>query len=270
MTGEAAVHSSNLGEQVLPDPARVYIVARQDFSIVGIARLIEESREIRVVACEESSEACWKKFQQVKPEILLLHYGMIPIPVQQIVAKVRNESPETRIMIFGQQIPREFLIDAVIAGVRGYVNENMDSTHLLRAIFAVRDGRLWVERDILEEMAIHAMEVQSVIEKTMLERIDTVRTLLTPREATVLRYVLDGLVTKEIAVKMSVSEQSVKMHLNHMFSKFGVTNRAQLIIQTYARVCPVTNVVRLFRMSLDAFRLRRDKGPLIHDPLDQM
>ena len=112
------------------------------------------------------------------------------------------------------------------------------------------------------------MEVQGVIEKTIMERIDTVRTLLTPREATVLRYVLDGLVTKEIAVKMSVSEQSVKMHLNHMFAKFGVTNRAQLILQTYARVCPATNVVRLFRMSLDRFRVGRDQPPLIADPLD--
>ncbi len=266
MISEEALYNSKLA--VLPDPARVYIVARQDFSVDGISRLIEASKDIRIVACEEAGESCWKKFQEEKPEILLLHHSIIPAPVQQIVSKVRDASPKTRIIVFGQKMSREFLVEAVIGGFRGYVNENMDSTHLLRAIVAVRDGRLWVEREILEQIAIHAMEVQGVIEKTVTAKIETVRTLLTPREATVLRFVLDGLVTKEIAVKMSVSEQSIKMHLNHMFAKFGVTNRAQLILQVYARVCPVTNVVRLFRMGLDRFRVNRNQTPVITDPLD--
>ena len=270
MVSEAAAGNSRLAERAMADPARVYIVARKDFSVDGISRLIEASDDIRIVACVEAGEACWRKFQEEKPEILLLHHSMVPGPVQQMVMKVRDASPGTRIIVFGQHMSREFLVDAVIGGVRGYVNENMDSTHLLRAILAVREGRLWVERSILEQIAVHAMEVQGVIEKTITERIEMVRTLLTPREATVLRYVLDGLVTKEIAVKMSVSEQSVKMHLNHMFAKFGVTNRAQLILQTYARVCPVTNVVRLFRMSLDRFRVGREQPPLIADPLDPM
>ncbi|MHB8407699.1 MAG: response regulator transcription factor [Acidiferrobacterales bacterium] len=270
MISKAATDTSNLAVRATTDPASVYIVARQDFSVEGIARMVGASADIKVIACVEASEACWRKFQEDKPEILLLHHSMVRVPIQQMVAKVRGASPETRIIVFGQQMSRDFLVDAVIGGIRGYVNENMDSTHLIRAIAAVRDGRLWVERSILEQVAVHAMEVQGVIEKTIVERIDTVRTLLTPREATVLRYVLDGLVTKEIAVKMNVSEQSVKMHLNHMFAKFGVTNRAQLILQTYARVCPVTNVVRLFRMSLDRFRVGRDQPPLIADPLDPM
>ncbi len=268
MVSKAALDHSKRVVHAMIDPARVYIVAKQDFSVDGVLRLMETSDDIKIVACAESSDSCWKKFQEEKPDILLLHYTMVPVPVQHMVTKVREASPETHIIVFGQQMPRDFLVDAVIGGVRGYVNENMDSAHLLRAIAAVRDGRLWVERSILEQIAVHAMEVQGVIEKTILERIDMIRTLLTPREATVLRLVLDGLVTKEIAVTMNVSEQSVKMHLNHMFAKFGVTNRAQLILQTYARVCPVTNVVRLFRMSLDRFRVSRNKRPLITDPLD--
>ena len=268
MISKVTADASNLAVHAMTDPASVYIVARQDFSVDGISRLIGDSADIKIIACIEASEACWRKLQEDKPEILLLHHSMVRVPIQQMVAKVRSASPETRIIVFGQQMSRDFLVDAVIGGIRGYVNENMDSTHLMHAIAAVRDGRLWVERSILEQIAVHAMEVQGVIEKTIMERIDTVRTLLTPREATVLCYVLDGLVTKEIAVKMSVSEQSVKMHLNHMFAKFGVTNRAQLILQTYARVCPVTNVVRLFRMSLDRFRVGRDQPPLIADPLD--
>lgn len=269
MTSEAASEGLKMVNRAAPEPTRAYIVARQDFSVRGVLRLIEASGDIDVIACVDDSESCWKKFRDEKPDILLMHYSVVRIPLQQMVAKVREACAQTRIIIFGQQMSQEFLVEAVIAGVRGYVNENMDGSHLLGAIAAVREGRLWVERSVLEQIAVHAMEMQGVIEKTILERIDTVRALLTPREATVLRLVLDGLVTKEIADKMNVSEQSVKMHLNHMFAKFGVTNRAQLILHTYARVCPVTNVVRLFRMSLDRFRVSRDQSPLIPDPLER-
>jgi DNA-binding NarL/FixJ family response regulator len=250
------------------NPVRVFVAAKSDFAIDGLLSLMKGCNGIKVLACVEPSEGCWQMLHEEQPDLLLLHRDAVIAPVNEFVARIHNELPGVRIIVFGQKMAQPFLFDVVMAGVDGYINENMNSSHLLKAIDSVMDGRLWVERIILEEMAVHARQMQGFIERSILEKIDSVRMLLTERETTVLRHVLEGKATKEIAATMSVSEQSVKLHLGNMFAKFSVTNRSQLILHMYSRVCPVSNMIRLFRMSLDKRRLSKGRPSLLPDPLE--
>lgn len=233
------------------NPIRVLVAAKPNFAIDGLLSLLKDSRGIKVIACVEPSDKCWEILHAEQPDVLLLHFDAVITPINEFVAKLRNESPGIRIILFGQKMSQPFLFGAVMAGIEGYINENMNSAHLLKAINSVLNGRLWVERIILEELAIHARQVQRFIENSILEKISTVRLLLTTRETTVLRLILEGMATREIAEVMSVSEQSVKLHLGNMFTKFNVANRSQLILLVYSRVCPVSNMIRLFRTSLE-------------------
>ena len=231
--------------------------------------MIEDSKDVKIVACVEPGDKCWQVFQEEKPDVLLLHADAVTAPMHEFIAEIHNKLPSIRIIVFGQKMSRPFLFDIVMAGVDGYINDKMSGAHVLKAIESVMDGRLWVERIILEDMAVHAQQMQKFVERSILEKIDSVRLHLTDREAMVLRLVLEGMVTKQIAAVMSVSEQGVKLHLSHMFAKFNVTNRSQLILHMYLRVCPVANMIRLFRMSLDKRRLRAGLPPVIPDPLER-
>lgn len=250
-----------------PNPTRIFVAAKPDFAIDGLLRLMRDSTEIKVLACVEPSERCWQVFHEEEPDLLLLHSDAVTMPTREFIMKIRHEMPEIRILIFGHKLSRSFLFEVVMAGVNGYINENMSSTHILKAIQSVMAGRLWVERYILDEMAAHARQMQSFVETSILEKLDSVRADLTARETTVLRFVLEGMATKEIAVTMHISEQGVKLHLSNMFAKFNVTNRSQLILQMYSRICPVSNMIRLFRMSLDKSRVKLGLTPAIPDPL---
>lgn len=230
---------------------RVLVAAKSNFAIDGLLSLLKGSNGIKVIACVEPSDRCWQILHEEQPDVLLLHFEAVITPINEFVAKMHNESPGVRIILFGQKMLQPFLFGAVMAGIDGYINENMNSAHLLKAIDSVLSGRLWVERIILEELAIHARQVHRFIERSILEKISTVRMLLTARETTVLRLILEGMATKEIAGVMCVSEQSVKLHLGNMFTKFNVANRSQLILLVYSRVCPVSNMIRLFRTSLE-------------------
>ncbi len=247
---------------------RVFVAAKSNFAIDGLLSLMKDSDEIKVLACIEPSYECWQVLHLEQPDILLLHCDAVIAPVNEFVAKIHNDLPGVRILIFGQKMSRQFLFNAVMAGVDGYINENMNSEHLLRAIESVMCGRMWVERVIMEEMAGQARQMQGFIERSILEKINSVRSLLTARETTVMRYILEGKATKEIAEVMSVSEQSVKSHLGKMFEKFSVINRSQLILHMYSRVCPVSNMIRLFRMSLDKRRAKACQPSTLPDPLD--
>jgi DNA-binding NarL/FixJ family response regulator len=250
------------------NPTRIFVAAKPDFAIDGLLRLMTDSSAIKVLACVEPGTRCWQTLHKEEPNVLLLHADAVATPTREFITKIRHELPEIHIIIFGHKMQRSFLLEIVMAGVEGYINENMSSAHILKAIQSVMAGRLWVERQVLEEMASNARQMQTFVETSILEKIDSVRADLTPRETTVLRLVLEGMATKAIAAAMNVSEQGVKLHLSNMFAKFNVTNRSQLILHMYSRVCPVANMIRLFRMSLDKKRVKAGHPSMFPDPLE--
>ena len=268
MRQSTALRDADQSPRINSDPTRIFIAARPDFTVDGLLRLMMDSPGIKILACVDPSERCWQTLHQEEPDVVLLHSDAVTAPRRDFVAKIRREIPGIRIIIFGYKMPQSFLNDIVMAGVDGYINENMSSEHMLKAIQSVMAGRLWVERHVLEEMASNVRQMQTFVETSILENIDSVRANLTARETVVLRLVLEGMATKGIAATMNVSEQGVKLHLSNMFAKFNVTNRSQLILHMYSRVCPVNNMIRLFRMSLDKSRVKAGHRPVIPDPLE--
>lgn len=249
-------------------PTSIFVAAKSDFSVEGLLRILSDNRENKIVACVEPSEECWDKLRNTHPEILLLHHHAVMLPKLEFFSRIRSTVPGIHIVIFGQGMDDAFLLDIMRAGAAGYINEHMDGQNLLEAIREVKNGKLWVERRILETLAQTAIDMERMLENTIRERIDTVRKILTKRETAVFKLVLEGLATKEIAQEIHLSEQSVKLHLGRIFKKFQVTNRSQLILSTFARICPVSNVYQLIRKTLDKRRIEKGQPPLISDPLD--
>lgn len=266
MTGTTLI-STDQDVMLDDDRSSIFIAAKPDFSVEGLVRMLSDSMENQVVACVEPSEACWEKLRATQPDVLLLHHLSVDQPISEFFTSINQAAPCVKIIVFGQQMDDAFLFKIVRAGASGYINENMSGAHLLHALREVQAGGLWVERRILEATAQAAIDVERTLEKSIIDNIDAVHKLLTKRETTVFRLVLEGLATKEIAETLHLSEQSVKLHLGRIFKKFQVMNRPQLILQAFSKICPVSNVYRLIRMTLDKRRIEKGETPLIKDIL---
>lgn len=251
----------------LPRPTAVFIAAKSDFSIEGLMRILSDSADNRVVACVEPSDSCWEKLRATVPDVIMLHHSAVATPVREFFNRIRQEAPQAHIMVFGQRMDDAFLFSIVRAGAVGYINENMNSGDLLDAVRAVQNGGLWVERRILEACAKAAIDLERTLEQSIMKNIEAVSRVLSKRESAVFKLILEGLATKEIADRLHLSEQSVKLHLGRIFRKFQVTNRSQLILQAFSKICPVSNVYRLICMSLDKRRIENGQPPLIEDLL---
>lgn len=252
----------------LDKPTSIFVAAKPGFSIEGMLRILSDNAENKVVACVEPSEACWDRLRDLHPEILLLHQQAIMSPKHEFFSHIKKTAPGVGIIVFGQNMDDNFLLEIFRAGTSGYINENMNGHDLLDAIRKVKGGQLWVERRVLEILARAAIDMESMLENSIIERIDMVRKILSRRETAVFQLVLAGMATKEIAEEMHLSEQSIKLHLSQIFKKFQVTNRSQLILATFSRICPVSNVHRLIRVTLDKRRIEKAQTPSIEDPLE--
>jgi DNA-binding NarL/FixJ family response regulator len=214
--------------------SKVLIAARTDIALDGIVSILE-SRELSCqVSCVEPGISCTRKLSAIAPDILLIHTSAAAEPVGDFIRGILGEFPALRVLLFGNGMQDDYLFAAVSAGIHGYINERINGEHLVRAIRTVERGEYWVGRHIMARF-IPAGSITTSIET----RIEDLGKRLSSRENQVLALVMQGLPTKDIAERLFLSHQGVKAHLTNLFRKFGVKNRAQLILTVIDEVSPV-------------------------------
>ncbi len=252
---------------------RIFVIANQAIYVDGLMRVISDHDSHEVIACAQPGDnSCFSKFSGTTADVLLVEQVAVEAQLQDrtsnsLFGKFLAHNPGLRIIIFGHDISEPFVRKMVRAGVRGFIDTNSTREILITAIDEVYNGGYWVGRNALQQMVMNAVEMEPIIEPGIRSKIETVQDTLTRREVDVLRCVLEGMSTRDISSSLSISEQSVKLYLGRMFKKFDVNNRSQLILMAFQRVCPATNIIQLFRRSLDKRRLQKGQEPLIKDPL---
>lgn len=146
------------------------------------------------------------------PDILLLDSNSLN---QDMVSKY----PHSKIILIDMGFKKEKLVTEIIRyKVSGVISTKTTLFYLKKALRAVYEGQLWLNDDIITTL----LYKDDITQKGRLKSI-------TPREKEVLKLVCEGLSNKEIASRLSLSEQTVKSHLSSLFKKFDVKSRAHLM-----------------------------------------
>lgn len=133
--------------------------------------------------------------------------------------------PTVKPILFNENFSDERKVDLIRIGVRGFFSIDMDSKTLERALLLIKRGEMWASRRLT------SLAVQSGPEYLAEYIPDEVEIHgLSGREKDILRALIMGLKNKEIAEKLFISEMTVKSHINRIYKKFGVDNRAKAIL----------------------------------------
>jgi DNA-binding NarL/FixJ family response regulator len=217
----------------------------------GILRILKDENNYLIQNITDDTSQITSLTKSDAPDILLVHASLLITPYDIYFKKLRSNKSDLKIMIISPGMEKSFLLQIIRLGANGYLNANMSGEHLVKAIDYIASGKMWVEREILEQLAQDALDMENVLEGIALEKTRMISDILTKREAQVFQWVLKGLSTKEIADQIHLSEQSVKLHLGKLFKKFDVTNRPQLILTAFEQVSPVSNLLPLIQMALE-------------------
>ena len=273
--GNSAYTLSKVSSSTNSDKITIHLIANQAIYVDGLIRVISDHENHDVVACVQPGDSCADRFAKNPSDILLIEQSVIEdqlkqFPADGLFSNFLDKFPDLKIIIFGHDMPEPFVRTLVAAGARGFIDTSSTYEVLNAAIDEVYNGGYWVGRKALNQLIKNAVEMEQIVEQGIRNKIESVQDTLAKREAEVLRCVLDGMATKNIAHELCISEQSVKLYLSRMFKKFEVSNRSQLILMAFQRVCPANNMIQLFRRSLDKHRIRQGDSPLIKDPLLDM
>lgn len=143
-----------------------------------------------------------------RPDLLLLN--LTPGLNLEIIARLHQEAPDCRIVLWTRYSSEEFAHRAMELGVRGILPRTSSTELLIKCLRKVHAGELWFDR----QLTANHMNCHKVV--------------LTPRQAQLAQMVAEGLKNKRIAEVLSISEGAVKVYLSHLFEKVGTKDRMEL------------------------------------------
>ena len=206
--------------------ARVIVADDQAVVREGIVMLLGLLPGIEVIGSAKDGEEAVALVAELAPDVVLMDLRMPRCDGVEATRRIRSEHPGTQIVVLTTYADDDSLFPALRAGARGYLTKDANGDEIVRAVQDVMAGRAGlspvVQRRLLEQVA-------SAPEPSGPKLPDG----LTAREGEVLALIADGLTNAEIARGLHISTATVKTHINNLFSKTGIHDRAQAVRYAY-------------------------------------
>jgi len=198
------------------------LVLADDHEIVrtGIKRLLSIDKTIKIVGEATNGLEAVKLIQELKPEVALLDILMPQMTGIEAVEKVKNESPNTFVVILTAFEDSKHLELALKGGADGYLTKDISSKDLTNSIHKVIEGERVFSKSIL------LLLQNSYVTKTSL---DEPPVTITKREQDVLNLIAEGKTSHEIADILDLSIRTVESHRYNLMQKLNLKSAAQLI-----------------------------------------
>jgi DNA-binding NarL/FixJ family response regulator len=178
----------------------------------GIASIIQGEKDMIVVGEASNGREAIEVFRSKRPDVTLMDLQMPDLNGIAAIATIRQEHPQARIIVLTTYEGDVLTRRALKAGATGYILKDMIRTELLEAIRAVHLGLKYIPQKIAAELAEHYSEDD-----------------LSEREIEVLREVARGTSNKIIASHLSISEATVKAHMQNILLKLGASDRTHAV-----------------------------------------
>ncbi|MEU9121679.1 response regulator transcription factor [Streptomyces sp. NPDC048506] len=209
--------------------ARVVVVDDQTVVREGIVMLLGLLPGVEVVGSAADGEEAVRLVAACAPDVVLMDLRMPRCDGVEATRRIRAEHPGTQVVVLTTYADDDSLFPALQAGARGYLTKDADGDEIVRAIEDVLSGEAGLSPKIQRRLLERVTEPERTPPRPPDEPPDG----LTGREVEVLRLVAEGLSNPEIARTLHVSTATVKTHINNLFAKAGLRDRAQAIHYAY-------------------------------------
>jgi len=236
-------------------PVRVLIADDQKIVREGLVSLLSLLPGIDVVGAATDGDDAVRQALSLRPDVVLMDLNMPRCNGVQATEQLRDRQPGTRVVVLTTYADDEWVFAALQAGARGFLTKDAGAEEIRRAIATVASGDAQldpsVQRRLLDALASgqrlavagqplppapappNPATSSPTAGSAGAAAPDAHPGELTPREAEVLRHIAAGLSNTEIAAALFVTEATVKTHINHIFTKTSLRDRAQLVRFAY-------------------------------------
>ena len=191
----------------------------------AIARVIAERSDLELVAEAAAGRAALEKIRELQPDVAVIDVRMPKLDGSDVLVALREEGLPTNVVFLSAFLDAKTVYDAVAAGAKAYLSKEAETDEIVTAILAAARGE-----------TILGPEVQTgLAEQIRFREENEARPRLSEREHEVLRLIAEGLSAPEIGARIHLSTATVKTHLQHLYEKLGVSERAAAVAEGMRR-----------------------------------
>ena len=196
------------------ETAKIRVFSVDDHPLLheGIATVIRSQADMDLAAEASNGHEAIQRFRQHKPDVTLMDLRLPDMSGIDAMIAIRAEFPEARIIILTTFAGDVEIHRALEAGARAYVLKSMPPKELVDIIRQVHAGKKRIPHEIAAHLAEHYSDEA-----------------LTGREVEVLQQIAGGNRNRDIAEKLFITEETVKVHIKHIMEKLGASDRTQAV-----------------------------------------
>jgi DNA-binding NarL/FixJ family response regulator len=199
-------------------PIRILIVDDHAMVRFALTEAIQRHSDLTLVGEAQNGRSAVALYRKLRPDVVTMDFKLPDQDGDQVVAEIRAEFPEARVVLLSIFENSESVWRATQAGVLGYVSKAAKVAEVIQAIRSIAVGKTYFSSGLEEKLAARQRQES-----------------LSPRELAVLELVAAGHSNKEIAAALNLSLSTVKLHLQNIFSKLGAQDRTQATAAAFQR-----------------------------------
>jgi len=195
-----------------PEAIRILSVDDHPLLREGVGALIDNQRDMRLVAEASNGREAIKQFRSYRPDVTLMDVKMPEMDGLNALIAIRSEFPDARIIVLTAYAGDALCMRAMNAGARAYLLKDNARKDLVDTIRAVHAGKKFIHAEVAAELASHATD-----------------DALSGREIEILSLVAGGNSNKLIADQLKIALDTVKGHVKSILSKLGANDRTHAV-----------------------------------------
>ena len=198
-------------------PIRVSLADDHPFVLMGIKSLIELEPRLTVVSASADGEQALEDITAKRPDVAIIDLSMPKLDGLKLMGRLKAQMPELKLLALTVHEDDAYLHQVLRAGADGYLLKRSAAEELVRAIFAVSEGKRFVDPAIANKLLGEPASLPAPI------------TLLSDREIDVLRLLALGFTSKEVAEQLDIGVKTVDTYKGRATEKLALRSRAQIV-----------------------------------------
>jgi two-component system nitrate/nitrite response regulator NarL len=206
------------------DRTRVFVADDHPLYREGVVRAIKERPDLELVGEAAEGRETLELLKQLRPDVAVLDVKMPGLDGTDVLSAISRDGLATRVVFLSAYLDSAVVYGAVQAGAAAYLSKESSRHTICEAIAAVARGA-----------TVLSPEIQAGIADEIRLRATDDRPVLTPREREILVLTAEGRSAPDIAKQLYLSSATVKTHLQHLYEKLGVSDRAAAVAEAMRR-----------------------------------